>query len=272
MATLKQRVHRFNGTDYDTIHYETSSACVLLSNGNYLSSYESRLTSTLSIANGGTGQTTGPKAVYALTNACSALTSSNLASEDYFPLYDVSATTGKKILASELASYCASASGSGGGITWSSTSVGGTIQIDGIDWMIVHIDSGKYYVCKKTISYGVTPGSTTYAMSTGPVACQAVYASFSDTVKAKLNNVTVNNVTMKVFMVSYEQLNGGFSHFSSNTNRIAYDDSGIAQYWWSSSPGRSDYVYCVGTDGGLYGSSLNPSYTNGFRPFACITK
>ena len=33
MATLKQRVHRYNGSSYDTIHYETSSELVLRPSG-----------------------------------------------------------------------------------------------------------------------------------------------------------------------------------------------------------------------------------------------
>ena len=89
MATLKQRVHRFNGTDYDTVHYETSSSCVLLSNGNYLSTYESYITGssvashnqdastitsgTLGVARGGTGASTLTSGSYILGNGTSAV-------------------------------------------------------------------------------------------------------------------------------------------------------------------------------------------------------
>lgn len=133
MATIKQRVHRMNESgSYDTIHYETSSSCVLLSNGSYLSSYESYVTGssvashnhaasditsgTLGVARGGTGQTTAPKALYALINGSSALTNTTIATGDYLAIGDISGTTGGKITVTNFINYL-KATGEVGGIS-----------------------------------------------------------------------------------------------------------------------------------------------------------
>jgi hypothetical protein len=34
LATIKQRVHKFNGSNYDTIHYETEASLVIYGNSN----------------------------------------------------------------------------------------------------------------------------------------------------------------------------------------------------------------------------------------------
>lgn len=134
MATLKQRVHRFNGTDYDTIHYETSSDMVLYTNNSQstvsgalddlytnkaASSHNhaaSNITSgTLAIARGGTNATSGAAAIYQLTNPATALASTGLASGDYLPVLDTSASTGKKVTLANLTAYL-KATGEVGGI------------------------------------------------------------------------------------------------------------------------------------------------------------
>lgn len=60
---------------------------------------------TVTVAKGGTGQTTAPLGLYALINGSSALTNSTIATGDFFALGDVSATTGKKITLANLMSY-----------------------------------------------------------------------------------------------------------------------------------------------------------------------
>ena len=63
------------------------------------------VTGTLPMGNGGTGQTTAPLALNALIAACSTLTSSTLATEDYFGVEDVSASTGKRVTLANLLQY-----------------------------------------------------------------------------------------------------------------------------------------------------------------------
>lgn len=65
----------------------------------------SDLGGTLNINHGGTGQTTPAKALYALINGSSSLTSTTLASDDCIGLIDKSATTGKKATLANLAAY-----------------------------------------------------------------------------------------------------------------------------------------------------------------------
>lgn len=73
------------------------------------------ITGTLSIANGGTGQTTAPKALYALGNGSS--TDTSIADADYILFIDASLSTGKKITFSNLKSAIGSNGSSGGTVT-----------------------------------------------------------------------------------------------------------------------------------------------------------
>ena len=70
------------------------------------------------------------------------------------------------------------------------------------------------------------------------------------------------------WLAGYDQLNGGFDYFNSNSRRKATNTSGSAQIWWTSSPGSSSYVYNVGTDGSI--SNDGPSNAIGFRPFVAL--
>ena len=66
---------------------------------------------TVPLTKGGTGQTTAAKGLYALINGATAITAANVADTDYIGLDDVSATTGKKMLVSELKTLVAPLSG-----------------------------------------------------------------------------------------------------------------------------------------------------------------
>ena len=66
---------------------------------------------TVPVAKGGTGQTTAAKGLYALINGATAITAASVADTDYIGLDDVSATTGKKMLISELKTLLAPLSG-----------------------------------------------------------------------------------------------------------------------------------------------------------------
>jgi hypothetical protein len=68
---------------------------------------------TLPLAQGGTGQTSAPKALYGMINGSTALGSSDIADGDYVGLLDTSASTGKKVTMSNLSTYLDSKSSSG---------------------------------------------------------------------------------------------------------------------------------------------------------------
>ena len=66
---------------------------------------------TVPLTKGGTGQTSAAKGLHALINGATAITAANVADTDYIGLDDVSATTGKKVLVSELKKLTAPMSG-----------------------------------------------------------------------------------------------------------------------------------------------------------------
>ncbi len=63
----------------------------------------SAITGILSLARGGTGQSTAAKALHALINGASTLSATTIATGDYIPVSDVSAATGKRITFANLA-------------------------------------------------------------------------------------------------------------------------------------------------------------------------
>lgn len=281
MATLKQRVHRFNGTDYDTIHYETSSACVLLSNGNYLSSYESRLTSPETIANGGTGQTTASDAVHALTNGATTVTSLN--NNYYIPLS--TGQYGRKVSLGALAKYFNIAPPG-----WDSITLGKEVQYGNKTWTVVHKDNTNLYVylmLKDIYSTTAFGSNTTYSGSTLSTVAGNFESSLGSDFKSKLVSVTCKSITRKVFVPTYSHLFGTNSsydstafdqmhfdyfpsHTDASTTRIG-NYNGSAQYWWTSSAYDSSNVWTVSTDGsGIDSYYYRPTHPDGFRPFVCL--
>lgn len=145
--------------------------------------------------------------------------------------------------------------------------VGNLVTFDDKSWRVVHNEGTKWYLASSTISENTQFGSNTvYKVSTLANKCASYLNNFSASAQSFMQNVTVNGVTAKVFVPSYEQVNGGFSYYNSNANRIC-QLNGANSNWWTSSPSSSS-VYVVGADGALYGSG--PSRSNGFRPHICI--
>lgn len=100
MATTKNiAITINNGTDYDTLYPTVNLA-------NYTGTLPlTATTGTLAVSRGGTGGTTGAAGLYNLVNPCGALTNTGVATGDYFPMLDTSATTGKKITLANLTTY-----------------------------------------------------------------------------------------------------------------------------------------------------------------------
>ena len=153
--------------------------------------------------------------------------------------------------------------------------LGSTVTMAGHSWTVCHISGNKYYLARTTI-YNLTKfgDNTTYNGST----LQGVASGFESSIFSSgvnkhikdylMQNETHDGVTSKIFVTSYSQMNGGFSWFNSNERRIC-QYNGSNQYYWTSSPNGSGGVWIVYTDAYLnYG---NPSGSDGFRPFACIS-
>ena len=150
----------------------------------------------------------------------------------------------------------------------SNLAVGKIVWFNYDKWRCVHIANGLCYLIKYAIDENTVFGSnTTYAGSTAAAKCLEFQNQMAADSLALCQNWTVNGVTQKVNLISYEQANGGFAYFKDNASRIAY--MGTATYWWTSSPNSSSDVWGVNTDGSLdnYGY---PSDTYGFRPCVAI--
>ena len=148
--------------------------------------------------------------------------------------------------------------------------VGNLITFDNKTWRVVHNTGNQWYLALSTIVENTTFGSNNvYRGSTLAGKCVSWQsANLSATALDYCNNVTVENVTNKVFIPTYAQVNGGFSYYNSNANRIC-QLNGVNDVWWTSSPYGS-FVYFVNIDGGVF-NDLSPSRNYGFRPHVCIT-
>ena len=236
------------------------------------------VTGILGFGNGGTGKTTAPLSLYALINGSSAITGASLADTDVIGVGDVSAATGKKVTIAELKKALGGSAG-GGSISGDSynltgASVGSTVLFNNTYWTVVHMvpaaPSGyTVYLALATMTQTTQFGSNNvYAGSTLASKCTTYYNSMAADSKALCLGVSVEGVTAKVFVASYAQVNGGFSHFNSNANRIC-NYNGNPYPWWTSSPGSSGGVYYVKAVGSVRNGGY-PSDTYGFRPFVAV--
>jgi len=151
--------------------------------------------------------------------------------------------------------------------------VGNLVTFDNKSWRVVHQEGTHWYLAAKDI-YSITSFSTgnlAYKNSTlANVASTYESEQLSTIAKEYCLDVTVEYVTAKVFVPTYDQCNGGFEYYNSNTNRICnYNDS--ARAWWMSdrygtSSNGMRYVYASGE---ITGSST-PTLGNGFRPHIVI--
>ena len=151
-------------------------------------------------------------------------------------------------------------------------SVGNKITFIGKEWLVVNKTSNQAMLARSVIESKTIFGSnSTYSGSDLANTAKTYENNFSGINKVILAaccpQTTVNGVTAKIFVPSYDQVNGGFSHFKNNTNRIC-QYNGSNDNWWTSSPSGS-YAYCVSSDGNVnsYGY-VGGSY--GFRPFVAL--
>ena len=253
MATLKQRLHRknYSGT-YDTIHLETSADCI---------------TGTLSIAHGGTGATT---AANARTNLGAAASSHNHSASQITSGTLSVARGGTGVTSIDALK---SALGIGGG---SGSLVGTSYNLTGIGvgkpvrwandiWICVHQNGSTYYLAATSI-YCITQfgSNANYAGSTLAAMCTHVQNITPQDSLDLAINTSVNGVTAKIFVASHDQLNGGFSYFSDDTQRQC-----DYMHYWASSASGSNRVWGVNDSGSFY-SGGNSTGTSGFRPFVAL--
>lgn len=150
--------------------------------------------------------------------------------------------------------------------------VGNLVTFDNKEWRVVHQEGTHWYLAAKDI-YSITSFSTgglAYKNSTlANVASTYESEQLSTIAKEYCLDVTVEDVTAKVFVPTYNQCNGGFEYYNSNTNRICNYNSSARAWWMSDRYGTSGgirYVYATGETTG----SSTPTLGNGFRPHICI--
>ena len=157
------------------------------------------------------------------------------------------------------------------GVITGEIALGNYVDMGGYTWRVSHIDEDakEFYLTLNTVTETTQFGSNNiYAGSTIAGKCSSFMGTMPANVINLLKMKTVNGVTAKVFIASYEQMNGGFALFNSNENRIAYDETGAAQTYWTSSP-YSGNVWLVNSNGSL-DFNYGPAYSNGFRPSVCL--
>lgn len=247
MATLKQRLHRLNSSGtYDVVHLETSADLVKRADG--VKSVESSLTE---------------------IEAWNPLKYEEISGE---PMAPFNIITDADTLQGHPASDFILAGGTASSLTKPTIgAVGSTLTWAGYTWRVVHDDGKLVYLMTdailELIQFSSDGNNNGYLGSKIHQRCLK-FAADADITNC---DFVADIMGGKVFIAGYDQVNGEFSYFSSNSNRIAYY-SGSARYWWTSSPdGGSNDVWYVTPNGSL-GSHNDPNSTNGFRPCVAIIK
>lgn len=135
--------------------------------------------------------------------------------------------------------------------------VGDIMTFAGQQWIISHKTASEAYL---TLN-GLSGNSTWYDLDSTCQTWENNHLNASQ--KAILKTITAGNTSGKVFVATYDQMDGGFSYFNSDGRRSVGSD------YWTSSEDTLDYAWDV-TSGGSISGSIYKSSSYGFRPSICI--
>lgn len=153
-------------------------------------------------------------------------------------------------------------------------SVGGKITFIGKEWLVVNKTSSQAILARSVIESQTTFGNNnTYSGSNLASAAKTYENTFTGINKILFTvccpQTTVNSVTSRIFVPSYDQVNGGFSYFNSSEKRICKYNGSNADWWTSSpNPSNTNTAYYVYSDGSINIYYVSNSY--GFRPFVAL--
>ncbi len=290
MATLKQRLHRKNASGtYDVVHLETSADLVLMTDGktklsDKISTMDTTIAGKLASTGTATKATKLATARTVRTNLASTATASFDGSANITPgvtgiLPVGNGGTGVNSLAALKTALGVGTGGSSGiignadysDIITGSIGLGTVVTMASKSWIVVHFDTANHIFYMVTVDIQSTTqfgSNSAYNGSTLAGVAKTFENNLPAAVKNRLATVSILGVTSKVFVPTYEQMNGGFEYFNGNSARIALYN-GTAQVYWTSSPGSSSGVWIVNASGALY-STGGPSHTYGFRPCVAL--
>ena len=261
MGIRKERLHRkIADGSYDTIHLETSSDIVLLSDGSGL--LEDELLKVKPIEKGGTGSNTAEEAMRSLINGCETL--DEAAAGDWFFVLDKDAQTVKKISLEELKKFSGGTESPEEPVEpeddWpdkSQLTLRNNINWAGYNWIVSHVTSTEAYLTLK----GLSGSSNWYNLQD---KCTTFANKFTEAQKECLKRVTAGNTSGKVFVATKDQMDGGFRYFGH------YSNNTVGEWYWTSTDNDiGDGAWAVNSDGNLSIYSTSTSAL-GFRPSVCI--
>jgi len=135
-----------------------------------------------------------------------------------------------------------------------------------IKWQVMHVDGNYVYLALAYVSETSAFGANaTYSGSTLASKCVDYLNNTIPNVADKLENVTVNGVTAKVFVPSRNQLATDWDYpKQGDTYRQVSKAEGIAYYWTSSMYSSTKPYYVRGS--GSLGNNNTSDNAYGFRP------
>ena len=192
------------------------------------------LSSAVTVAKGGTGATTGAGAIYNLTNPATALTSSGLASGDYLPILDTSASTGKKVTIENLTAYL-KATGEVGGKTYTDLFTNlGTVDT----------------------SASISENNMTIVTFTVPDNCNMVMGQ----AQVVSNNAYINIIILIDVNIIFTRMIGSSSTLTNNAHGVfsimPYTHTNTNYYYYDISYTNKTYTFSLGKNG----TNINLTY------------